>query len=549
MTAQLLERPKSETKLSMMHREHKDLLEHLAPGEKTRVICCAAKLINYFVRWQDWKKSLYPTEWVYQPLTVIRHDLLDEHSIHVIRQALTLLEGFSFLSKRKNDRATNCRNGQDRTHQYLLHSDRIELALEQLFNQSAAETLETLPFVSSEIPSVNVEIPSFTVEIHTQIPYSDSCSDSCSLLEVREKTEFLTKEDEQKEEEEDKKDIEQTSLAFSQGPTELLQQNKVTKLNNSSAPPRLKKQQNDLPTPEGWSEFYNQLLEYARIEGKLSPASWVATTSRHILTELAAGRPHCLWSDFQQGVPLGFQEIGGREWLNPETREPWPYFKEALIEHCQSEKGNLNKPRMAAAAEAADILSRPKKAAMLWIELKHKIIFYKSEWERQSALGVKTPCLPPYLSERVEPTLEEAANAMRELKGDDSQLQLLPSSAQQACQIEAEADEKRAAGLELSEESLTAEPSEPPPMNELQEKLNLRPCASLVRMLVNVNSHWGYRVDDELNLVLPAEGVPSLGYLQSLLDNAITSTKVRKLIEQNPDWGFLIDQDGQLGDF
>jgi hypothetical protein len=430
----------------------------------------------------------------------------------------------------------------------LLHSDRIELALERLFNQSAAETLETLPFVNSEIPSVNSEISSFTVETHTQIPYSDSCSDSFSLKEMREKTEFLTKEDEQKQEEEDKKGIEQTPLAFPQDSTELLQQNKDAKLNKSSAPPRLKKQQNDLPTPEGWSEFYNQLLEYARIEGKSSPASWVATTSRHILTELAAGRPHCLWSDFQQGVPLGFQEIGDREWLNPETREPWPYFKEALIEHCQSEKGNLNKPRMAAAAEAADILSRPKKAAMLWVELKHKILFYKSEWERQSALGVRTPYLPPYLSERVEPTLEEAAHAMRELKGDDSQRQLLPSSAQQACQLEAEADEKRAAELELSE-SLTAEPSGPPPMNELQEKLNLRPCASLVRMLVNVNSHWGYRVDDELNLVLPAEGAPPLEYLQSLLDNATTAAKVRKLIEQNPDWGFLIDQDGQLCDF
>jgi hypothetical protein len=185
---------------------------------------------------------------------------------------------------------------------------------------------------------------------------------------------------------------------------------------------------------------------------------------------------------------------------------------------------------------------------MLWVELKHKILFYKSEWERQSALGVRTPYLPPYLSERVEPTLEEAAHAMRELKGDDSQCQLLPSSAQQACQFEAEADEKRAAELELSE-SPTAEPSGAPPMNELQEKLNLRPCASLVRMLVNVNSHWGYRVDDELNLVLPAEGAPPLEYLQSLLDNATTAAKVRKLIEQNPDWGFLIDQDGQLCDF
>jgi hypothetical protein len=46
----LLERPqKSETKFTIMYREHKELLERLAPGEKTRVLCCAAKLINSYL--------------------------------------------------------------------------------------------------------------------------------------------------------------------------------------------------------------------------------------------------------------------------------------------------------------------------------------------------------------------------------------------------------------------------------------------------------------------------------------------------------------------
>jgi hypothetical protein len=172
---------KAHSQLSMFYREHKELLDRLAPDEKTRVKCCGAKLINYIGRWMDWKKLQYPTQWIYQTLKDIYHDLMGEHTIHVIRSAIALLNRLGFLSVRKNDRATNWRNGQDRTHQYYLHGDRLEAALCSVFGNKEAQTLETNPFVNFETPSVNPEIPSFIVETYTQIPSTDSCTNSYTL--------------------------------------------------------------------------------------------------------------------------------------------------------------------------------------------------------------------------------------------------------------------------------------------------------------------------------------------------------------------------------
>jgi hypothetical protein len=44
-------------------------------------------------------------------------------SIHVIRAAISLLQKLGYLSIRKNSRDLNWRNGQDKTHQYLLNVD------------------------------------------------------------------------------------------------------------------------------------------------------------------------------------------------------------------------------------------------------------------------------------------------------------------------------------------------------------------------------------------------------------------------------------------
>lgn len=170
--------------LTLFWHEHKELLEikaqHLGIKLKTRVACCGAKLMNFFEHWRDWKIPLYHTGWVYHTIRRIREELAKEHSVHVIREALEFLIKVGFLHRRKNDRASNWRNGQDRTYQYLLRTDVILNELRQL----KAQTRTTPPFVNLESPKVESATPAFIADIHTQIPSTNTCT---SLFQEAEK--------------------------------------------------------------------------------------------------------------------------------------------------------------------------------------------------------------------------------------------------------------------------------------------------------------------------------------------------------------------------
>jgi hypothetical protein len=86
---------------------------------------CAAKLIEYFKHWTKWKLKTHRTPWVYQPLKNIYADLMGEHSLHVIRAAIDLLERLGILSKQKNPG-----NKQDKTWQYKINMNVLSRLLE-----------------------------------------------------------------------------------------------------------------------------------------------------------------------------------------------------------------------------------------------------------------------------------------------------------------------------------------------------------------------------------------------------------------------------------
>jgi hypothetical protein len=81
---------------------------------------CAAKLIEYFIRWTHWKMETHRTPWFYQPLWRIQEDLLGEHSENIIRRAIALLEELGLLERRHNPG-----NWQDKTWQYKFNLDRL----------------------------------------------------------------------------------------------------------------------------------------------------------------------------------------------------------------------------------------------------------------------------------------------------------------------------------------------------------------------------------------------------------------------------------------
>lgn len=124
---------------------------------------CAAKLIEYFLHWTNWKIQVQRTEWIYQPLKRIYADLMGEHSLHVIRSAIALLENMGILTKRNNPS-----NGQDKTYQYKLNQDILRMHLER----EARGAEDSVPQTSHR--ECKNESSEFNAEQHTQISYSNS---------------------------------------------------------------------------------------------------------------------------------------------------------------------------------------------------------------------------------------------------------------------------------------------------------------------------------------------------------------------------------------
>ncbi len=559
-----LERPYSP--VAVLRREHKQLLDRLSPPTTpTRVRCCAAQLISYFKHWHEWKEANYPTSWIYQPLTEIRHDLMDAYTVHVIRDAIALLHELGFLSVRKNDRALNWRNGQDKTHQYLLHSDRIEAALENRFSQPIAETLEKSPFVNTEtsgvnveISNVNVEISRFTVETHTQIPSLIPATDSCTLSEEQERIDFV-------QEIEDPwgvpaKEVRQELMNSCKKVEEEISQEDNSGLDQNSAAPAVKcdelVQIDVKPLPKLKSDrtsgfrsdderngFYKVLLELGKSQGKKSPVAWSAA----IIKSINAGDPCQYLLEYREGLLVGACEK--QEWeIAP--GQPYPKFISYL--KARLKKTGMTDEEVIAAAHRQ--LSDVNAARSQWESCKRSIAAYQEEWERQKRLGVQNAYLPPELLPNRDVSVEQLTGAIASLQAGCVQLGELAESYTPVQELEPAQDQEPAKELEGAESKsepapaagLESEPKPKPTMAELQEKLNSLAMAPAIRMMVKFNPQWGYRIEEDL--VLPLEGTPSLEYLRSLHGNVVTARRVHSLVEKHPEWGYYFEN-GELCDF
>jgi hypothetical protein len=562
----LLEKPqKSKTKLTIMYREHKELLERLAPDEKTRVLCCAAKLINYFGRWQDWKKSLYPTDWIYQPLQDIRKDLLDEHSVHVIRDAIALLERLGLLSKRKNSRADNWRNGQDRTYQYRLHISRLESDLERLFSNSAPETIETNPLVRSESPTFNIEsptfgseFPAFIVEQYTQITSIIPATDSCSVSEARENLEFLAKEGDEcevpwksitsecqeLEQEElkphfDKNQVEEESL-----PQERLEAGED---NYSAATPHNKSKyvSSGFVSQEEENGFYRALLELGKkMSGVQRPRGWAIS----IIRSVKNGEPCAYLDEYRRGQLVGAGEQ--REW-EVAPGQPHPrfirYLKERLMKNGMTPEQAID--------EAFKKLRDVNEASSLWESCKRTITNLQDEWEKQQAWGVSSAYIPPELRPEREVSEEEAAIAMHQLQANcvkvpalaPSGTDLLPAAQPMSLLESAETQEKALPTATVEESAPGADLSEPMPLDKVQETLNRgRIGETIARLWLRANPHWGYVIVDGLVVIEDGSPLP-LAYLQWLYDCGGTNrARVMRLLNQKKEEWSLCIEDNQV---
>ena len=548
--------------LVILRREHKELLDRLAPEVPTRVRCCAAQLINYFEHWRQWKREHYPTEWIYQPLVKIRYDLMNAFSIHVIRSSINMLQELGFLSVRKNDRDQNRRNGQDKTHQYLIHSDRIKAALKNPSSQSVAETLEESLFVEVKTSCVNVETSCVNVEtsrvideIHTQIPSLIPATDSCSLKQEREEIDSVA-------EVEDPwqlpaNEVNQELIDSCEKAVEVPLPEQDCNEDQSSAAPALKcdevLQANVTPLPklkcdrpsgftsdEERNAFYEVLMELGKSKGVRSPVAWSAA----IVKSIDAGEPCQYLIEFRAGQQLG---IGEKQEWESAPGQPFQRFIGYLRRKLQHKDMTDEQAIAAAHRQLKDV----NLARSLWESCKRSIAKYGDDWEKQKPLGVANAYLPPELLPDREVSVEQLVATMTSLEAGCVQLQGLAESGENSISLSpklehspVDPDPMTSVGqVCLGLSSSVIEPKQWS-MAELQEKLNKSVFASFVRMLA---PKMGYRV--EKGLVLPAQDIPSVDHLRALLNNSITASKVERLVAAHPEWGFWIDESGELHDF
>ncbi len=390
---------------TVLRKEYKDAIEYLEPSAKVKLLCCAAKLIYLIERWGNWKITLYPlpqAEWIYLRLKDFRRELQLEHSIHCIRAAFKLLEKIGLVLIRKNGRPINDRNGQDRTFQYRLNRDRL--------NQVVALVAPNLPksaqtHISSRIGnfdshSGNPESHRFTVESHTQIPYTDSSTDSLSgASDDFENFDVAT-------------EVPQPTYTVITNAIEYIEVNGNYE-NQRETPLKQHTSHEDKysAAPRGFKSlderdnFYLELIELGKHKSDVrSVVSW----SGAIMKSIAKGEPCIYLDEFRRGEKVGSCEK--QEWEIAPGR-PYDNFVTYLRRKLQPNYATIEQATQAAFKSIADV----NQARILWNDYKNHLINLEQEWEKQRALGVTTPYIPAEVLPQKQVSVEQAAAAIANL--------------------------------------------------------------------------------------------------------------------------------------
>jgi hypothetical protein len=152
--------------------EHFELLKRLFTDMNKNVRFCAAELINVFKRWRDWKVTHHRTEWVYYKQKMLKEELRDRYSMHVIRSAIEYLLESEILERRNNPS-----NGQDKTFQYRLNTGKLD------------ELMDVACELETEKPMFEIENSEFTVENQTQDLTTESITEILPTSEEEKKEE------------------------------------------------------------------------------------------------------------------------------------------------------------------------------------------------------------------------------------------------------------------------------------------------------------------------------------------------------------------------
>ncbi|MFP4122301.1 MAG: MarR family transcriptional regulator [Coleofasciculus sp.] len=151
--------------------------------------------------------------------------------------------------------------------------------------------------------------------------------------------------------------------------------------------------------------FYDAVRQYAANHGARCPSAY----AKAVMADLERTGMCSLWDDFEAGLELGTSDRPSHEWLDPETGKPYPFLVRAVEEIAKAKSNDS----VAAATEAAKIISNPKLCQPIWASVKRELLRYSKEAERMQRLGVRHTYLPPRYSDKpLEPALSEVKDAI-----------------------------------------------------------------------------------------------------------------------------------------
>ena len=151
--------------------------------------------------------------------------------------------------------------------------------------------------------------------------------------------------------------------------------------------------------------FYDAVRQYAADSGVSRPPAY----AKKVMADLEQTGMCSLWDDFEAGLELGTSDRPSHEWLDPETGKPYPFLVRAVEEIAKAKSNDS----VAAATEAAKIISNPKLCQPIWASVKRELLRYSKEAERMQRLGVRHTYLPPRYSDKpLEPALSEVKDAI-----------------------------------------------------------------------------------------------------------------------------------------
>lgn len=291
---------------------------------------------------------------------------------------------------------------------------------------------------------------------------------------------------------------------------------------------------------EEMNEFYEQIMELGKNLGKSQPSGWACK----VIQNIKAGDPSVYLNEYRQGIPVGTCEQ--KEW---QCRPGVPHEK--FITYLTTRFHKTGMTQEQAIAEAHRRIRNTNEAADLWQACLRTLTNLSADWEKQKAMGVSTPYIPPELQTRDRISLEQATHAIVSLESGNSQA--LPTAPSPCSALPENLDQvSETMEIELSQEQIAANMRRlGEMMGEAGKKASGKGKKKLLgATLADPNAVLRADPDEKREVTLVAGTQTSYEKLcEELADPAFRNevqSQAKKFIEENEDYCADYDRFGRI---